>query len=251
MTHFYVTWLIPIWHESFKCDKPHSRVTWLIHVWHDSFPCEMIIHVWHDSFLRDTNHSSVTSLIHMWHGSFVYDMTHSGVTRLFRISYVTQIIQVWHVSFIYTANDSCVTWLIYMWQDSFKVPIWFESFKCDKTHLYTPRRTHMRHDPRLCATIHTNFHIRHDSFTCDMTHMRHDPSICDMMHSYMTRLIHMWHDSFMEEAATCSRATHSASTRNESRTQPCNASRTRQSPPDPSAIQHPRTRSAWPKKGLN
>jgi len=88
----WVTWLIRVWHDVFKC------ATWRIHmrdmahsyVWHDAFICvTWLIHicdmtpsyVWHDSFI------CVTWLIHMC------DMTHSCV---------------WHDSFM------CVTWLIHM-----------------------------------------------------------------------------------------------------------------------------------------
>jgi len=42
----------------------------------------------------------------------------------------------------------------------------------------------------------------HDSFVCDTTHLRliymwHDSFTCDTTHSFATCLIHTWHDSFI------------------------------------------------------
>jgi len=64
-----VTWLIPLWRDSFTCDMTNWCLTWLIHMWNNSF-------------LRDVTLSYVTWVIPTWHDSFRCDMTHSYVKWL-------------------------------------------------------------------------------------------------------------------------------------------------------------------------
>jgi len=55
-THWYVPWLMHIWHDSFNRDTTHSHVTWPTHTWHDSL-------------IRNTTHSHICDMTrsHMTH----------------------------------------------------------------------------------------------------------------------------------------------------------------------------------------
>ena len=100
MTHSYMTWLIPIWHDSFLRDMTHSYMTWLIPTWHDSFLCDM-------AYARTPTHFSISVawLVYMSHGSFIFGKSYSYVT--------------WIMPALSTLRQECGMTHWYVWHDSF------------------------------------------------------------------------------------------------------------------------------------
>ena len=139
--------------------------------------------MWYQSPICDMTHWYVTQLIHVWHDSFICDTTHP---------YVTSLIHLWYDWFMYNMTHSYVTWLIHMWH---------HPFICDITHSYGIHAWQcyiwMSHDSFICNTMNT-CDVTHDSFICNSVTYE-----WDMTHSYVTRwihvtrLIHIWRDSFI------------------------------------------------------
>ena len=96
----------------------------------------------------------------MWRDSCICDVT---------MSYKTLLCQLWVMSHMTKWCLSNKTWLLHMWRDL---------SKSDMAYSY-----------EICL-----IRVRHDSFIC---HVRHDSCLCDVTCLCKTRLIHMWHASFM------------------------------------------------------
>jgi len=111
---------------------------------------------------------------------------------------VTRHIYMWHYSF------SCVMWRIHICdmihscvRHDTSICLTWLIHMCDRTHPY------IWGIKIICDMTHSYvtqlIHSWHDAFICVTwrIHIWHVAFVCDMTHSYVTRRIHMWHDSFI------------------------------------------------------
>jgi len=205
LTHWYVTWLIDMRHDSLTCDMTHWYMTWCIDIFGwclPRVPCDTTYLIWNMarsylifcSFVRDMGQSYVTWLMHIWRDSLVCDMTLGGVAQLHCAlwggchgAHVTWRIHLWHGSFVcdLTHWHDSLTWLIGMthWYDSLEGRI-------DMTHW---------HDALTWLIDMTHWH---DSliWRIDMTHWHNSLKwLIEMTHWHdsLTWLVEMthWHDA--------------------------------------------------------
>jgi len=212
MTHFCMTWLIPVWHDSFTyvaswCASPFG-------LRHESFICDTThVQVWHDSLLYVTCWRAFlfgeTWLLQVWHDSSTCAMTH---LRIFTLC-CASLFCVRHASFI------CDTTHLQVWYDpsiyaacwrAFPFGVRHDSFMCGMTHRYAPWLIHICHVVlrfpfrwatwliHICATTHSYmslfdalpFLVRDVTQTC-VTWLAFKCDMTDWYMSFLGALPHM------------------------------------------------------------
>jgi len=108
------------------------------------------------------------------------------------------------------SRSNCLTWLILIRETYESAGAWFyftcgdDWFICDNAHSHATWFIMWRNSFMLDIRIYWRmimFHMHH--FTCTISsapwliHTRRNSLLWNMTHSYIARLIHVWHDSFI------------------------------------------------------
>jgi len=197
VTHWYVTWLIDIWHGSLTL----PACSWTRVVKEYAMVCMTYSHQWRDSLICDMTH---------WHYLLVRGLVLSRNTPWCLWLIHTNDMPHW---FVLHDLLTCVTWFIdiiygmthwYVWHDSSTIPACPWTSLVTKYTMICMTYSHEWHDSLICVTwlIHM----------CDVTHWhyqlvlglvmsRNTPwclwliDMCDMTHW------HVWHDSLTLSAS--------------------------------------------------
>jgi len=158
-------------HTQVQRDVTHSCVTWLIYMWHDSFRFDVPqLHVWHDI----ATHCNTLQFSATRCNTLQETATHCNTLQHTATYCNTTVDRQDHTQVQRDVTHSCATRLIYMW---------YHSFRCDvpQLHVWHDTATHcntLQHTATLPSTDKTTressatwpIHVWHDSFICDMTH---------------------------------------------------------------------------------
>jgi len=160
------------------------------------------------TYQSETYHIWMSHVIHQW-DIFVCAGERSRLLNIVMLSHwcVTWLIHVWHVNIV-MVSDWNVAWLIHVWHVKIVIVCADERSRQlnivmqqnESCHICMRRVTYewvMSHINESCHIWMSHVTYQWDIFVCVGEQLRLQLNIVVLSHSYVTWLIHMWHDSFI------------------------------------------------------